>query len=452
MKQKIGFLATFMLLILAVVSTGVSASVAYTPDQIQNNANLPSIQVMSVEVNGHGFSASENDGSVYYVQDRDTALNIVVTLLSHQELSSVEARADFYGYEYNDYNNERLSDATEPFDVKTNRTYQKELSIKLPDNMDKSTYKLKITVSGPDTQTLTYDYNIEISSSKHELTITDASLYPGNQVQAGRSLIAIARIKNYGDKTESDVKVSAEIPGLVSGVSGYINEIAAGDTESSEELALRIPECAAEGTYTLRITTQYDDNHGNATKEIPIAVVASDACVIGGTTSAGGNGNVPQDKTIVSVDSNTQTITAGEGGVIYPITITNEGTTSKSYIIEADGVDWASVKMSPSNVVVLNGGESKAVYLYVSANEDAAVGEHMFGANIKSGNTVLQTVNFKADITASKGALEKSTLLIALEYAAIVLVVILVIVGIVLAVQKVKKGEGSGEELAQTYY
>ena len=451
MKQKIGFLATLMLLILAVVSTGVSASVAYTADTIQNNANLPSIQVMSVEVNGHGFSTSENDGSVYFVQDRDTELNIVVTLLSHQELSSVEVGADFYGYEYNDYTDERLSDATEPFDVKADRTYQKELTVKLPDNMDKRTYKLKITVSGPDTQSLNYNYNIEVSSSKHELSIEDVNLYPGSSIQAGRSLIAIARVKNYGDITENDVKVTAEIPGLVAPISDYINKIETEDTKSSEELALRIPECAAEGAYTLKVTTQYDDNHGKETKEVPIAVLASDACVVGSGSQGSQTGGKAQDKTVVSVDSDTKSITAGEGGAIYPITIMNEGVTSKSYTIEADGVDWASVKISPSNVVVLNGGQSKAVYLYVSANEATAVGEHMFGVNIKSGSEVLQTVNFKADVMGSKGLLEKSALLIALEYVAIVLVVILVIVGIVLAVQKVKKSEG-GEELAQTYY
>lgn len=450
MKQKIGFLATLMLLVLAVVSAGANAATVYNPDQIQDNTNLPDIEVMSVEINDHGFSADENDGSVYFVQERDEELDIEVTLLSHQESSSVEVRADLYGYEYNDYTDERLSDATEPFDVKADRTYVKDLEIELPGNMDKQTYKLKVTVSGPDTQSLVFNYNIEVSSSKHELSIRDVNLYPGSQIQAGRSLIVITRVKNYGDETEEDVKVSAEIPGLVSPASDYINEIEPEDTESSEELALRIPECATEGAYTLKVTVEYDNEHEKEVKEIPIGVLASDACVIG--TQPGSDGGAQaQDKTIVSVDSETKSVTAGEGGGIYPITLINEGSTSKSYTLEVDGVDWATVKLSPSNVVVLNGGQSKTVYLYLSANEDTAVGEHMFGVSIKSGDEVLQTVNFKADVTKGEG-IESSALKTALEYVLIALIVILVIVAIVLAFQKLKKKEGEEEDLTQTYY
>ena len=52
--------------------------------------------------------------------------------------------------------------------------------------------------------------------------------------------------------------------------------------------------------------------------------------------------------------------------------------------------------MSPSNVVVLGPNEAKAVYVYVSANEDATAGEQLFALKVKSGDDTLKEITLKA--------------------------------------------------------
>ena len=82
--------------------------------------------------------------------------------------------------------------------------------------------------------------------------------------------------------------------------------------------------------------------------------------------------------------------------------------------------------MDPASSVVLQPGESKAVYVYVSANEDAATGEHMFTLSITSGTETLKQVALKANVLeVGKGDFKRG-----LEVALIVLVILLVVIGL----------------------
>ena len=103
-----------------------------------------------------------------------------------------------------------------------------------------------------------------------------------------------------------------------------------------------------------------------------INVVKSDSC------GASDNG-----KTLITVSSEVQDVTPGKSGVVYPLTLTNTGSASKTYSIEAITGTWADVKVSPS-IVVMNPGEIKIVYVTVAANEDASEGMQTFGVAVKS--------------------------------------------------------------------
>ncbi len=118
--------------------------------------------------------------------------------------------------------------------------------------------------------------------------------------------------------------------------------------------------------------------------------------------------------------------------------------------------DWATVKISPLQTVTLAGGETKNVYVYLSAKDSASAGEKMFSVDIKdSAGAVVEQVALKASVAEPQGA-DTSTgsdLKKGLEIALIVLVIILIIVGLVIAFKKRgEEDEDEDEVSGQTYY
>jgi uncharacterized membrane protein len=92
------------------------------------------------------------------------------------------------------------------------------------------------------------------------------------------------------------------------------------------------------------------------------------------------------------------------------------------------------------------------MYVYVTANKDAAAGERMFIAKVKSGEETLKEIGLKANVKEA-AASNWSKLKTALEVAVAILVVLLVILGLVIGFSKLKgeKEEEAGEA-GQTYY
>ena len=162
-----------------------------------------------------------------------------------------------------------------------------------------------------------------------------------------------------------------------------------------------------------------------------------------------------EEKTIITIGPDVQDVQKNGAGVVYPVTITNTGSLSKAYTIEVDGADWATFRVSPSNVLVASPAESQAAYIFVSANENAPIGENSFSVTIKSGNEVLQQAPLKANVVGDS----KSNLTGAqkvkkgLEVGLVVLVVLLVILGLIIGFNKLKgEDEDLSEEDNKTYY
>ncbi len=160
-----------------------------------------------------------------------------------------------------------------------------------------------------------------------------------------------------------------------------------------------------------------------------------------------------EKKTIITVGPETQEVAQG-ASVIYPLTISNAGNTARTYVVSIDGAEtWSTVEVTPSNLVVLNAGESKAVYISLTADDDATAGEHMFVLSVKSGDKTLKQVTLKADVTGEEpsGVLNLKR---GLEIGVIILVVLLVILGLIIGFNKLREREEEPEESekGETYY
>ncbi|MCX6707465.1 MAG: hypothetical protein NT001_04990, partial [Candidatus Woesearchaeota archaeon] len=127
--------------------------------------------------------------------------------------------------------------------------------------------------------------------------------------------------------------------------------------------------------------------------------------------------------------------------------------------LSVSGVEsFGTVKVSPSTLIVVGPGASETFYVYVSANEDAALGSHTFGVSVKSNNEVLK--EFPLNVNVIEGSQQQSAagwdsvkkgLLVGL----VILIVILVILGLIIAFNKMKGSEDEAEEedsASQTYY
>jgi uncharacterized membrane protein len=160
-----------------------------------------------------------------------------------------------------------------------------------------------------------------------------------------------------------------------------------------------------------------------------------------------------EEKTIITVAADKQTATRSGAEVAYPIALTNAGASSRTYTIRADGAAWANLRVSPSNVLVIGAGDSKAFTVYVSASADAPVGDQTFAVTITNGNNVLKqlplNINVKEGQASGASKLKKG-----LEVGLVVLVILLVIIGLIIGFSKLRGEEEEEEdkEDEKTYY
>lgn len=422
MNAKIlGILAVFLVGVLAF--TGIAAA-------------IPTVSEVKIDGNVVQPNAAEK-----IEVERGNDFTVQVKLLAAANESNVEVSAYIVGYEYSDFN--RVSDTTHLFDMTSGDTVYKKLTLQLPDNLGKDYYDMRVSVAGRTGSAFEGLYRLHVKDSRHSIVIKDLILTPSTEVTAGRLLTAKVRVKNVGENDETDVNVKVEIPSLSVSGNDYIDEVEKDKSETSEEIELRIPECAAAGTYTVKATATYDDGYEKVSEEKQIKVAASPLCSATATT---------EGQTLVSFSMTAQEVERGES-VLYPITITNAGNAAKTYVISVDGLTgWATSAIKDSNVVVLQAGEAKTVYAQITANDDAKAEEHTAVLKVSSGSETIKESSIKATVkAASVSGFEK--LKEGLKIGLIALVVILVIIGaIVIFTKSRKKEEGSEEEATQTYY
>lgn len=439
MNKKIFGLLTVMLIF--IFSLAISGS-ALSKTEITNLR----VEVNDVELDKSGVDASSK------VFDKTDELDILVVFDYNGSVNTTfQIEAVLRGYDHPDL----IEDISDVFTVKTGNRYDERLTLKLPSRMESGTYYLKIRFDERTGSTYEVTYQLDISGKRHSLEIKDVILSPENEVRAGRGLIINVRVKNRGDSNEEDIKVKVSIPALGVSASAYIDELDADcgndddcdDSATSEDIYMRIPDNVETGDYTVKVVVEYDDGDETDTMTTSIRVLGQE----------GVSAPVQTAKTIITVGPETQNVAQG-ATVVYPVTITNAGTSARTYTVNVDGADWATFRVSPSNVVVLNAGESKAVYAYVTVLQTAVVGEQMFSVSVLSGDETLKQVPLKANVTAGQtttlgwGKVKK-----ALEIGLVVLVVLLVILGLIIGFNKLKGSDSDEEDKedkgdGQTYY
>ena len=437
-KSKL-FSVFALLIISAIALSGVAAA-------------LPAV-IDSVIVDG--TELSPNDVNKLDVE-RGEEIEVKVAIIATGDSQDVEIEAFITGYEYND--KERMSDISNSFDIENSTIYTKRLELEIPERVDEDNYKLRVIVSDRNSDTLIQNYNLKIDAKRHQMVIRDVILSPENEVRAGSALIASVRVKNLGDRDEDSVKVKLSMPSLGLSASDYLDEVEPDDSETSEELFLIIPKCAQAGVYDVVARVEYDDGYEDTSKVTSIEVIEDESCgaagQVSGDSNAGSGAGSSSAEPVVVVGSTLESIVPGEGGAIYPITITNKASTSKSFSLIVEGAEsWGAVQISPTNTIIVKPGKSESLYVFVAAKDDAAPGHNVFTVMIKSGSDVVEQATLTANIVESSGKGGWGSAKKGLEIALVVLVALLVILGLIIGFSKLKEGEEENQEAGtETYY
>lgn len=209
--------------------------------------------------------------------ERGQELELEFHLRAVEDVEDVEIEASIKGYEYS--SEEPVRASLGPFDLDEGILYVKKLELALPENLDEDEYLLRVRIQDRNSWETTVDYNLKVDVPRHKLSIEDAILTPSGNIEAGRALLASVRVENDGEKDEHDVKVTVSVPDFGISASDYIEEIEYDEEEETEDLYLRLPECAEPGEHVVRIDVFYDNNEEQVSAATKINVLENAACV-----------------------------------------------------------------------------------------------------------------------------------------------------------------------------
>ena len=363
-------------------------------------------------------------------------------------LDYVNLEAEIKGTDYKDI----ISDSIGSFKVMEGVSTSKELTLTIPSRLEQDRFKLRIRLEDRDGVTTQQDYEMQISAKRHQVTIKDIILSPENEVKAGRQLFVALRLKNTGQKDEEGVKVKLMIPELEVSQTDYVNQIDREDDENDQvttnDILLRIPADAETGIYTLRAEVYFRDGDDFVSKDVKVRVLGEDKQQVVTPSTVKG-----EEKTMLFVPTETQSLTAGSE-TFYTLTISNSGSTSKSYTVSVDSMAWGTFRVTPSPVVVVSPGDSKTVNVYASAKADAPSGEQRFLVTIKTDNKILKQIPLSAVISGKTSDVNGVKLETVLKVLAVVLLAILVTIGLIFIFSRImrKDDEGNGKAETEPYY
>ena len=157
----------------------------------------------------------------------------------------------------------------------------------------------------------------------------------------------------------------------------------------------------------------------------------------------------------MSIDGVSKEAAQGEE-IAYKVMLANLGGEDKLLSLEVAGEKlWANSRVDPG-FITLKKDTTGEFYVYLKADEKAAVGKHIFAVKLKSGDTVIAEKALTTEVTAgsetqSNTIVTKKALIIGFG----VLVVLLVIVGLIIAFNRMndeETGEVPTNEEGQAYY
>ncbi len=401
-------------------------------------ASAVNLKVTSLEANGRTLTSTDAS-TLNKDYKRGETLDLYVCVEALSDVRDAQIYADITGYDYAKDDPTKIHDMTDTFDLMAGHSDCYDLNLEVPTNIDKDYFKLRIRSDDRNGTSVdkTYQLYLKGIDRRSAIEVKDVTLDPETLI-AGRALTGKVKVKNLWDSTIKDLKVTISIPELNVKASEYMEEIDADQSKTFEELLLRVPECTKAGTYDVTVLVEFDEYRETEVTE-SITVKSSDTC---GAVATGTTAN-NEGKTLVTVP-NMQEVSQGTS-MVYPIVIANNGVTSQTYTLSVSGAStWSTARIDPSSVVVVPSGQSKTVYLYVSTNTNAELGDKVFTLSIESGSDS-KNVPLVAKITKSTASNDWSSFRKALEVGLIILVIILIIVGLIIAFGKMKDNKKDTE-------
>lgn len=396
------------------------------------------------QVQADGEELGEDDVTILSMEKNDEIeVRVLVKNYGNETVDDVKVRVILSG------SKDDITDVTKKFDMKPGVSYSKKLTLDIPLRMEQDTYTLMVYVDNADgLLTDEHNFSLEIEAEAHAVQIRDIILSPENRVRAGRALLVSVRVKNRGTSTEEDIKVKVSIPELGISASDYIDELdeedGDDDSATSEELYMRIPDNAKSGEYEVVVEVEYDDGDETET--------ATTVIIVEGKEEEKEETPKEEEKKLTKITAGpeVQDITKGEGKN-YLITISNEGSSAKTYTLEVTGAAWADISITPSATEVIAADDSKTFNVFVTPKDVAAAGENVFTVTVNV-DGISQEIPLKVNVVA--GAKTTSiSLKKALEIVLVILVVLLVIIGLIIGFSKLKgKDKSEEDKSSETYY
>jgi len=430
---------TKLLGILILMVVGLATAAAFASAQIDES---------TVAVYLDNIALEEGSATSFEVVERGETLPLKVQFRANETTGAtqdVEITAEILGDAHDDV----IASNSNVFDLEAGGRYTKKMDLKLTKRMDPGQYDIRVTIAGRTREiTMVKYYRINVDLPEHLVDVKDVVLSPEGAVKAGRALLVSVRVQNNGDRAEDGVKVEASIPELQLSAASYIDSLESygnsDDQTSSEELYLRIPECAQAGDYTMHVDVKYDDGDEIASTTKTIRVIPGDACTL--TANPGTQPQGPQ--TTIKV----QDVSAGQGSTVYQMTLVNNGASAKAYTINVNTGDKLDASIQPSGTVVVGAGDTQSVIVFVTPKAGTAAGQYGFSVVVSSGSDVLKQIPLTATVTGAPAATGSSNLKRGLEIGLVVLVVLLVILGLIIGFNKLKGDEQEDAEGTKTYY
>lgn len=408
---------------------------------IASAESLVDVNVEYIRIDGEQYDPYDLTDDNIEVRRGDD-LPVRIKLKAGSDVENVQVMAEITGYEYSQYESDKVFTRTRTFDMSVNDTKTVDLDLEIPVRMDERYTKLRIRVSDEDGISYEKMYQLHVVGVEREdaVIFKEIEFSPANEVMVGRAVSALVKVENVGDNDLDDVTLLVRIPELGVQDVETLDQVDAGEKETFERIILRVPSDANPGQYTVEFTVRFDE-YESTTETRTLRVLESDEVV----------DESPVQKTMVTVPE-AQHVTKGTAGAVFPITITNLGDGARTYTLDVQGVDaWGTSRVDPGSVVSIPKGASATAFIYVNALDTAEAGNKIFkvtiGADGESKEIALTAIVDEASSNQSWSGVKR-----ALEIGLVVLVIILILLGLIIGFNKLRDVKDDDDDESKTYY
>ena len=313
---------------------------------------------------------------------------------------------------------------------------------KVPADMDSGDYKLAVKAYSKKSgeSKICVDSSSDLSSSTFEevsveqendegkfMAFDNIKLTPSD-VTCGDAVTLEADVYNIGDQDEDRVRIN-----LINKELGIDSNYEIGnglDQGDNQKITFTfdIPQSAADKTYKLALSSEYDYKNGNYRQSsdddeiVPLILIGcsvqqSTARIASISASLESDAKAGQDMTVVA-------------------TIKNLGNSTTSFIVNAKGFDsWATLNEVSPKTITLNSGESSDVTINLNVKNSAAGSESFIIEALANGKIESRTVEVSIASSGSlfSGVFKNNALVWVIGIINLVLIILIIIVAVKLS-------------------